>query len=165
VLRPGVVFGPDGAHFSTRVGLALPMLFLHLGGDNALPLTFVDNCADAIVHAGSRPEAVGHAFNVVDDAQVTASQWLRLYKKRVRAVRSLRVPYPILVGVSEAVARYHVFSKGQLPAIFTPYKTASTWGGNRFDNRKLTGLGWRPRVSVEDALATTFDAMRARSTR
>src|SRR5690606_17469790 len=32
VLRPGVVYGPGAGAFSTRVGLAFPGVFLHLGG-------------------------------------------------------------------------------------------------------------------------------------
>jgi nucleoside-diphosphate-sugar epimerase len=163
VLRPGVVYGPAGTVFSSRVGVDLFGVFLHLGGENALPLTFVDNCADAIVTAADAPGSQGQAFNVVDDGVVTAARWLGLYKQRVDDVFSVRVPYPVLVGISELVERYHAYSRGQLPAVFTRYKTACTWGGNHFDNRKLRALGWRQRVPTEEALAATFEAFRGRA--
>ncbi|MBX3206856.1 MAG: NAD(P)-dependent oxidoreductase [Labilithrix sp.] len=165
VLRPGVIYGPAGGAFSTRVGVNLFGLFLHLGRDNLLPITYVDNCAEAIAAAGRAPEAVGQAYNVVDDDLVTASRWLALYKKRVRPIPSVRVPYPALVAISELVARYHTYSKGQLPAVFTRYKSATTWGGNRFDNAKLKAIGWRPIVATEDGLGRAFDYLGAEARR
>jgi nucleoside-diphosphate-sugar epimerase len=165
VLRPGVIYGPAGGAFSARVGLSLFGIFLHLGGGNLLPLTYVDNCADAIVLAGQNPKAVGEVYNVVDDELITSAEYLALYKKNVKPLASLRLPYPALAALSSAVKRYHDWSKGQLPAIFTPYKAKTTWGGNRFDNTKLKGLGWRPIVSTSEGLARTFDDLKAREAR
>lgn len=162
VLRPGVIYGPGGGAFSTRVGLNLFGLFLHLGRDNLLPVTYVDNCAEAIVVAGHAASATGEVYNVVDDDLVTASRWLGLYREHVRPIRSVRVPYLGLVALSEIVERYHRWSKGQLPAVFTRYKSKTTWGGNRFDNAKLKALGWRPLVSTEEGLARTFEDLRSR---
>ena len=62
-----------------------------------------------------------------------------------------------MLGISALVERYHTFSRGQLPAIFTPYKTATSWKGNRFDNAKLKGLGWRPLVSTEEGIRRAFE--------
>jgi len=165
VLRPGVIYGPAGGAFSARVGLNLFGVFLHLGGDNVLPLTYVDNCADAIVVAGQNPRAVGEAYNVVDDDLVTASAYLNAYKKNVKSVTSVRVPYPVLEAISVLVKGYNKWSKGQLPAIFTPYKSKTSWGGNRFDNSKLKSLGWQPIVSTKDGLARAFEDLRQREAR
>jgi nucleoside-diphosphate-sugar epimerase len=162
VARPGVIYGPRGGSFSARVGLGLFGVFLHLGGKNTLPLTYVDNCAEAIALLGDRPEAAGEVYNVVDDELIDAHDYLRRYKESVRPLRSLSLPYSVTMAMSHAVERYHRASKGQLPAIFTPYKTATTWKGNRFTNAKLKSLGWRPLVSTEDGLARTFEALKAR---
>jgi nucleoside-diphosphate-sugar epimerase len=161
VLRPGVIYGPGGGHFSTRVGLNLFGTFLHLGGRNPLPLTFVDNCAEAIVVAALKPEANGEVYNVIDDDLLTANQYLKLYKREVKPLRSMRVPFSLLMLVSRMVEKYADTSKGQLPAIFTPYKTKVMWGGNRFSNAKLKGIGWKPIISTRDAVARTFAAFRA----
>jgi nucleoside-diphosphate-sugar epimerase len=48
-----------------------------------------------------------------------------------------------------------------LPAIFTPYKSATTWGGNRFDNGKLKRLGWRQEVPTPEGLRRTFEWLRS----
>jgi nucleoside-diphosphate-sugar epimerase len=160
VLRPGVIYGPGGGHFSNRVGLSMFGMFLHLGGSNLLPLTYVENCAEAIVVAALSGGA-GEVYNVVDDDLVTSRQYLARYKKSVKAMRSVPVPYFALMWGSRAVEGYSKRSKGQLPAIFTPYKTKAMWGGNRFSNAKLKGIGWRPLVSTHEGLARSFAAFRA----
>ena len=161
VLRPGVIYGPGGGHFSTRVGLNIFGVFMHLGGRNPLPLTYVDNCADAIVVAALSPTSDGEVYNVIDDELLTASQYLRQYKKQVKPMRSIPVPFSVMMQLSRLVERYSTRSKGQLPAIFTPYKTRTMWGGNRFSNAKLKSIGWKPIISTKDALSATFAAFRS----
>jgi nucleoside-diphosphate-sugar epimerase len=161
VLRPGVIYGPGGGHFSNRVGLSLFGRFLHLGGKNLLPLTYVDNCAEAIVVAALSPTASGQVYNVVDDDLVTSKQYLALYKSQVRKVRSIPIPYPVLMWGSQMVERYHQKSRGQLPAIFTTYKTRAMWGGNQFSNAKLKSIGWRPILSTREGLSRAFAAFRS----
>jgi nucleoside-diphosphate-sugar epimerase len=161
VLRPGVIYGPRGSRLSARIGLDLMGMFLHLGGDNLLPLTYVDNCAEAIAVAGQSREAEGQTYNVVDDDLPTCRQYLTRYRREVKPLRVVPIPYPAMAAISVVVQRYHAFSKGQLPAIFTPYKTATSWKGNRFDNAKLKRLGWRPLVSTDDGIGRAFADFKA----
>jgi nucleoside-diphosphate-sugar epimerase len=161
VLRPGVIYGCGGTAISARVGFEIFGRFLHLGGRNVLPLTHVDNCADAVVLAGQSEAAVGQTFNVVDDDLVTAAQYLKRYRREVRRLKVLRIPYPILRVLSRMVEGYHRWSKGQLPAVFTPYRTATSWKGTRFSNARLRALGWKPIVSTDEGLRTTFAHFRA----
>jgi nucleoside-diphosphate-sugar epimerase len=156
VLRPGVIYGPRGTAISGRVGINLFGLFLHLGGRNVLPLSYVENCAEAIVVAGQNERAAGQVYNVLDDDLPTCAAYLRRYRREVRRLRAVPIPYPLMRAVAHQVERYHVRSRGQLPAIFTPYKTASSWKGNRFDNRKLKSLGWQQIVPTEEGLRRTF---------
>jgi peptidoglycan/xylan/chitin deacetylase (PgdA/CDA1 family)/nucleoside-diphosphate-sugar epimerase len=162
VLRPGVIYGPDGGHFSNRVGLAVANWQLHFGGSNLLPLSYVDNCAEALVVAGGCPEAAGQVYNVHDDNLPTSRQYLRAYKKQVTKIRSISVPYFGLQLFSSMITKYNRYSKGQLPAILTPYKVASMWGGNRFDNSKLRSIGWKQLVPTAEGLRRTFAAFRTR---
>ncbi len=164
ILRPGVIYGPAGSPFSNRVGVRLPGLLLHVGGGNELPLSYVDNCAEAIAVAAAAPEAVGQVINVLDDELITARRFLRLYKKNVGRVRSVYCPYPAIWLLSAAMQWYHGYSHGQLPAVLTPYRTASTWKRTRFDNSKLKSLGWRQLVPTAEALRLTFEALRQRQT-
>ncbi len=161
VLRPGVIYGPDGGHFSNRVGLTIGKWQLHFGGGNSLPLSYVDNCAEAVVVAGTHPSAAGEVYNVHDNDLPTCREYLRAYKKHVTRIRSISVPYFGVRLLSSMIAKYHRYSKGQLPAILTPYKAASLWGGNRFDNSKLRSIGWSQLVPTAEGLQRSFTAFRA----
>jgi nucleoside-diphosphate-sugar epimerase len=156
VLRPGVIYGPGGSRLSARVGLDLAGVFLALGGRNLLPLTYVESCADAIAIAGRSDAAVGQTFNVVDDDLLTADEYLALYRREVERLTVVPVPYLALEAVSRAVEAYSRWSKGQLPAIFTPYKTRTTWKGTRFSNANLKALGWRPLVPTSKGIERAF---------
>ena len=163
VLRPGVIYGPGGSAFSARVGLSFPGMFLFLGGGNRLPLSYVDNCAEACVLAGEARAAVGQVINVHDDDLPTCREYLSAYRKSVGPVRALPVPYTMLLGGSYMVRWYHKHSQGQLPAVFTPYKVAAMWKGNRFSNTKLKSLGWQQIVSTREGMQRTFSALREKA--
>jgi len=160
VLRPGVIYGPGGGAFSSRVGLQIGSRFFHLGGSNLLPLAYVVNCAEAIVLAGSHPDSAGQVYNVHDDELPTASQYLREYEQHVKKVRSIRVPFFITKIMARCLLAYHRRSQGQLPAIITPYKTAAAWGGNKFDNSRLHSLGWQQLISTVNGMAEHFEYLR-----
>jgi nucleoside-diphosphate-sugar epimerase len=161
VVRPGVIYGPGGNALPARIGVRVPGVFLALGGGNPLPLSYVENCAEAL-RLASAAEAVGHVYNVHDDDLPTCRQYLRSYERQVQPVRSVALPYAVTLGLSHAIERYHHRSQGQLPAFLTPYRVASTWKRCRFDNRRLKSLGWRPRVGPADGLRLAFAAERAR---
>src|ERR1035441_3132613 len=93
IVRPGHVYGPGNEAISGRVGVATFGFFLHLGGPNPIPLTYVDNCADAIVLAGLTHGVDGEAFNVVDDETPSSREFLRLYKNNVRRFKSIYLPH------------------------------------------------------------------------
>lgn len=152
ILRPGAVFGPGKKDLTGRIGVDTFGFFIHVGGSNQLPLTFVDNCAEAIVLAGLVPGVDGEIFNVVDDELLTSSQFLRAYKT-VKPLFSVRLPYAVAYGLCHAWEGYSRRSKGQLPPAFNRRRCAAEWKGNRYSNRKLHDrLGWQPRVGMKDAM-------------
>ena len=153
ILRPGTVFGPGKPALTGRIGIDTFGFFMHVGGSNALPLTYVDNCADAIVLAGTVPGAEGKTFNVVDDDTLTSTQFLRAYKRSVPPFFSLRLPYAVAYALCAMWEDYSKFSKGQLPPAFNRRRCMAEWKGNRFPNAAIrAGLGWAPRVSMVEAM-------------
>lgn len=153
ILRPGTVFGPGKKDLTGRIGIDTFGFFIHVGGSNILPLTFVDNCAEAIVMAGIVDGIDGEIFNVVDDDSLTSAQFLRAYK-RVRPIFSVRIPYAIAYGLCWVWEEYSRRSQGQLPPAFNRRRCAAEWKGNRFSNRRLREkVGWAPRVRMDEAMS------------
>jgi nucleoside-diphosphate-sugar epimerase len=161
ILRPGAVFGPGKPGLSGRIGIDTFGPFLHMGGANELPLTYVDNCAEAIVLAGLVSGIDGEIFNVVDDELPSSKRFLRMYKAQARQFLSIPVPYPLAYALCSLWEDYSRRSKGQLPARFNRRRCAAEWQGNRYSNRKLKELvGWTPRVPFEEAAQRYFDSVR-----
>src|SRR5262249_42943185 len=93
IVRPGAVYGPGTHQITGRVGIDTVGFFLHLGGANQIPFTHVDNCAQAVVLAGIKNGVDGEVFNVVDDDLPSSRQFLRMYKKYAKRLRSVYIPY------------------------------------------------------------------------
>jgi nucleoside-diphosphate-sugar epimerase len=164
ILRPGAVFGPGKPGLTGRIGINTFGPFLHMGGSNELPLTYVDNCADAIVLAGLVAGIDGEIFNVVDDDLPTSRDFLRLYKAQARRFVSFPMPYPLSYLLCALWEDYSLRTAGQLPARFNRRRCAAEWKGNRYSNRKLKELaGWTPRVPFEQACRQYFEYVRARA--
>jgi nucleoside-diphosphate-sugar epimerase len=154
ILRPGYVFGPGKRELSGRVGTSAFGLLIQVNGSHALPLTFVDNCAEAIVLAGLKAGIDGEIFNVVDDELLTGQQFLKAYKKKAKSFVSIRVPYIVGYIMCRFWEKYSEWSKNQVSPVFNRRRCAAEWKGNRYSNHKLKEwLGWRPKVLMEHALA------------
>jgi nucleoside-diphosphate-sugar epimerase len=161
-VRPGVVYGPGKRGIHGRIGIDTFGFLLHLGGGNTIPLTYVDNCADAIALSGLVAGVDGETFNVVDDQLPSARTFLRLYKRRVRRFRSLYVPYPAFYLFCYMWEKYSVWSQGQLPPVFNRRACQTFWKGNQYSNAKLKSrLGWKQRIATDDGLNRYFEFQRA----
>jgi nucleoside-diphosphate-sugar epimerase len=161
IVRPGAVFGPGKQTITGRVGIDSFGIYLHLGGSNRIPFTYVDNCADAITLAGLKTGADGEVFNVVDDDLPTSRQFLRLYKRNVRPFRSIYVPHLVSYALCSLWEKYSRWSQGQLPPAFNRSRWHAEWKKTRYSNQKLKEkLGWAPKVPMAEALHRYFQDCR-----
>jgi nucleoside-diphosphate-sugar epimerase len=161
IVRPGYVYGAGRRAITGRVGIGTFGVFLHLGGSNSLPLTYVDNCADAIVLAGIIPGLDGEVFNVVDDDLPSSRRFLKLYKRHVRGFHSIYLPHPVSYALCWLWEAYAGWSQGQLPPTFNRRGWDAYWRKTRYSNRKAkVQLGWAPRVSTAVGLARYFESCR-----
>jgi nucleoside-diphosphate-sugar epimerase len=158
ILRPGAVFGPGKKELSGRIGIDTFGFFIQIGGSHLVPLTYVDNCADAIVLAGLVPGVDGEVFNVVDDELVTARQFLKAYRRRAGRFRCVRIPYWLGYRLCSLWEEYSRRSEGQLPPAFNRRRCAAEWKRCQFSNQKLKErLGWTPRVGMDAAISAFLD--------
>jgi nucleoside-diphosphate-sugar epimerase len=160
VLRPGVIYGPGGGALSSRVGIKAMGFFVALGSGALLPLTYVDNCADAVATAALRAPS-GSVLPVVDDDIPTCGQYLKAYRREVEPLRCIPLPYPLFFLAARLNVAYHKRSKGQLPAVFTPYVVQSMYRPLRYSNQALKALGWTPRVATSEGLQRAFAHFKA----
>jgi nucleoside-diphosphate-sugar epimerase len=164
IVRPGSVYGPGKAALTGRVGTGAFGVYLHLGGSNRIPLTYVDNCAEATVMAGLVKGIDGEVFNVLDDHLPSSRQLLRLYKKHVGHFRSIYIPHTLSYAFCWLWEKYSEWSEGQLPPVFNRGRWHAEWKKTRYSNAKLKSrLGWTPRVPMAEGLARYFEGCREKT--
>jgi nucleoside-diphosphate-sugar epimerase len=158
IVRPGVVYGPGNKGLTGRVGISTFGIFLHLGGSNRIPLTYVDNCAEAIVLAGLKKGVNGEVFNIVDDELPTSREFIRMYKKNANHFRSIYVPHALSYILCYLWEKYSEWSEGQLPPVFSRKQWSASWKGNSYSNEKIKKLlGWRQTVPFAEASKRYFE--------
>ncbi|MCC6486629.1 MAG: NAD(P)-dependent oxidoreductase [Candidatus Hydrogenedentes bacterium] len=157
VVRPGVIYGRDhlwtaclGAELGERT-------WIRIGAWAKVPLTYVENCADAILLCAEREEAIGETFNIVDDRCPSHRGYIRLLRRRIS-------PRPRVIPVSWTLMRLvcrcawisnQLFfdGEGKLPSVLVPARMHARCKPLRYTNKRLRKtLGWSPRYSLEEAL-------------
>jgi nucleoside-diphosphate-sugar epimerase len=123
----------------------------------------VDNCAESIRLAGTVPQVDGHAFNIVDDDLPTCRDLLRRYEAEAKRLPGVTVPGWAVTPLSAFCEWSHRWSKGQIPAVLTRYRSKAMWKPLNYSNAKAkTLLGWKPAVDFNDGLRRTFAWVRER---
>jgi len=158
VLRPGVIYGRDNL-WTARLGMQISnRWWLRTGAWAPLPLTYVENCAQAIVLSAEKDEAIGQTLNVVDDDPPTQRRYMA-------AIRPLFTPKPRVIPVAwfimRSLARLAWLTnmimfqgRAKVPGIFVPAKLHARCKPMRYSNDLIREvLGWQPEYSLEQALA------------
>jgi nucleoside-diphosphate-sugar epimerase len=159
VLRPGVVYGP-GADLSERVALRVGPLLVAVNPAATVPLTYVDNCADAVVRAADVALACPPTVTVIDGDLLTAREYLRRRRRALGWAPTVAVPYAAAHGLGRGMAWYDRHTHGQIPAFLTEYGVRCRHRPFRWPNAALVGLGWQQRVPTAEGLRRTFAAGR-----
>lgn len=164
VMRPGFIWGPGHAEIA-GMGRHIGHAYVMFGPLTRLPLSHVLNCADCVVAATENPEAVDQTFNVIDTDDVRVWRYVREYAKRTNQT-GLPIPLPYWGGYG--LAQLAAFSsrllfgkKGKLPSLLMPRRFQSQFKPIRFSNQRLAErLGWRPPLSFEECLRSTYEPAR-----
>jgi nucleoside-diphosphate-sugar epimerase len=157
IVRPGLIYGCRDIILPSIGYFLRDWLFVMIGkGDNWLPLTYIENTVDAILLAGSKKEALGQAYNIVDDDAITQRDYLRRFKS-ITCRKFLTVPVPFslllfLITLVEQARRLGLLNKATRPS---KYGLVSKWNTLRFDASKAKkDLNWQPKVSFEEGSRT-----------
>ncbi len=162
VVRPGVIYGKDNL-WTARIGMELGTdRCLVVGGRSILPITYVENCAQAIVFAAEKEQAVGQTYNIVDDNLPTHRQYLRaLNQHRKPRMKSLPMPWLVmrfLAALALGVNKLFLGRRAKVPSILRPAALHARCKPSTYTNRLIKdSLGWSPHFGMEEALQRGVD--------
>lgn len=161
ILRPGVVYGP-GNWWTARLGAQMSdRWWVRTGAWAKLPLTYVENCADAIVMAAEKSSGDVPVFNVVDDEMPTQRRYLNEVRKRIeRPPHVLPVAWTVmrLLARSAWLTNRIIFKdRARVPGLLSPARLHARCKPLRYSNVRLKSeLGWNPRYGLCEGLDRCF---------
>lgn len=161
IIRPGVIYGRDNT-WTARLGAGgSGRLWVRIGALARLPLTYVENCAEAIVLAAEAKSAAGSILNCVDDKPPTQHRYAKALRRRMKtSPRVIRIPWPVMRFLGRcAVMTNNLLFKGRakLPSVLIPQRLEARFKPLKFDNRLIKQtLGWKPRYTLDQALDRSF---------
>jgi 2-alkyl-3-oxoalkanoate reductase len=161
IVRPSWIYGP-------RDRTSLPRVFkvLEAGraavvgrGDNRLNIVYSADVASGAILAANNAAAVGRAYNLSSEGELTQREFLDLLTNALGRPRvRWHVPYRIAFAggfFAELVARAIRLRR---PPHFTRYVVALLGRSTRFSiERAKTELGWSPRVPAVEGLQRTLE--------
>ena len=161
IVRPSWIYGPRDRTSLPRVIKALEAHRAAIvgRGDNRLNIVYAADVADGAIRAANSPEAVGRAYNLSSEGELTQREFLTLLTNALgRGPVRLRFPYRLAFAggfFAELVARAIRLKR---PPHFTRYVVALIGRSTRFSiDRARQELGWEPRVSAAVGLQNTLE--------
>lgn len=161
ILRPCVIYGPRDRNFLPQILETLPGKPFPLvsGGRQPLDMVYATDVAQALILAGTRPEAAGQTYNVTDGELHTLREVVEAFR-RVSGLplRTLSVPYPVAWGLA---ALSYAWSKLRHPGedpLLAPSGVRAMARPHHYDISKVQReLGYEPRVKLEEGLKRAVD--------
>jgi nucleoside-diphosphate-sugar epimerase len=157
ILRPGVIFGKDNL-WNGFLGMELsPTTWIRTGAWAKIPLTYVENCAEAILLACENKNAINQTYNVVDDDLPTQRRYGQLIQQRLNPrPRIIPVAWSVMRTLSRSLWLFNklfLAGRAKVPSIFVPHRLHARAKPLRYSNRKIREqLAWRPRYALIEAL-------------
>src|SRR6266536_2706241 len=160
IVRPGWIYGPrDTASFGRFVSLiASGKGFIIGSGKNIVPLVYVRDVAQGLIRAGdASDEAIGRAYNLVDDRRVTQAQYLNTIAHCLQVPTiSRRLPYFALyaAGRSAELTWQALGRRNAAPPPITTYGVTLLGGDQMFSIGKARyELGYTPQFDLSRGVA------------
>lgn len=164
VLRPGVIYGEDNL-WTARLGMqAGSRWWLRTGTFAPMPLTYVENCAEAAVLAaeydGPQRQLI---LNVVDDQTPSQRAYLNEWRRHLTPrPRVIPIPWTLMRLLARlAWLTNRLFFKGtaKVPGLLVPSRLHARCKPLRYTNRAIkAALGWQPRYSWQEGIERSLAA-------
>jgi nucleoside-diphosphate-sugar epimerase len=149
VIGPGSIWVRDAAEILKR-----PFFPLIEGGRWSASLVYVENLVDAFVLAGTKDEAKGQTYHIMDDYDVTFRQYLsdiaEMMGKPVTKTTFLPIPFAVAWPLAGLIGG--ALSIFGLKTTLTRHNVAMMGRNNDLDTSKARReLGWETRIPYEEA--------------
>jgi nucleoside-diphosphate-sugar epimerase len=158
VLRPGVIFGRDNL-WTARLGMQInENWWIRTGASSPLPLTYVENCAEAIIlsaeYKGSQRKIV---LNVVDNSTPSQRDYLdALCDQLTPRPRIVPIPWLVmrlLARLAWLTNRICFKGTAKVPGLFVPSRLHARCKPLKYTNKKIISiLGWEPKYSWQEGI-------------
>ncbi len=165
VLRPGVIFGRDNL-WTARLGMQLnPKKWLTIGNLAALPLTYVENCASAIVLASEFKGAdKTKILNIVDGKPPSQAKYIRFLKKHTPGkVKIVFIPWLIMRFIAFCASSFNrlfLHGNGKIPGLFVPESQHARFKPLKYSNKLIIdSLDWYPRFTWKEGIERSLSVM------
>jgi nucleoside-diphosphate-sugar epimerase len=159
-VRPPIIYGPYDRNFMPRAVAAVrARRFLLVDGGRApLNVVWVDHVVDVLLLAAARPEAVGQAFNVMDEVDMLPPSVREvgdiIARERHLPRPMLSVPARVARPIARVVERAWRAVGASGPPPVTPFVVTILTRHVIYDASKAVRLlGWGPRIRARDGLA------------
>jgi nucleoside-diphosphate-sugar epimerase len=156
VLRPGQIYGPGAEKIPPSGTIGIGGRWLVVGpGRHYVPLVYVDNVVDALMLAATRELPNGSIFQLVDPEGLRQREYVDYAIRSGYPVRAWYVPAWFLKIAGVGIALLGKVLKRQVP--LTPYRVRSITPLWPCDcTAAYAGLGWKPRVTIQQGMERTF---------
>ncbi|MEM9561218.1 MAG: NAD-dependent epimerase/dehydratase family protein [Actinomycetota bacterium] len=166
IVRPGMIYGADNL-WHALLGTELGPAYVRIGSRAVLPMTYVENCAEAIVLAAERlgdatSPVAGEVINVVDDDLPTQQAYADAVASRTEVPSNVTVPWALVRAGAETLAvanRRLLGGRAKFPGIAVPERLHARFKPLRYTNAKAKRLlGWSPRYGLSEAIERSLAA-------
>jgi len=162
VLRPGVIYGRDNL-WTARLGMQISKRWwLRTGTFAPLPLSYVENCAEAVVLAAEHEGGqLLQVLNVVDNETPSQREYLGELRRHLRP-RPQIIPIPwtlmrLLARLAWLTNNMFFHGTAKIPGLLVPSRLHARCKPQRYPNLAIrTALGWRPRYSWQEGISRSL---------
>ena len=161
IIRPGMVYG-RGHLWNARLGIKPSQnLWLLIGGNGKMPLTYVENCAEALVKAAVLRDCGGYTLNLVDDDLPTQQEFSqKLISYLPEKPHLLTISWSLIKTLSQIIwqGNKSIFQTNlKLPGLLIPKRLHARYKPMEYTNQKAKQiLEWSPQYSLDEALQRSF---------
>jgi len=152
ILRPGLIYGPGRLPFGLLAFGTKKTHFVFGRPDLHVPVNYIENLLDAIQLAGTWEARETEEFNIVDEDDLTLAEYHRALNEAAGGRTTFLPAWPVefsAPGVDLVTRALGLMRDSR----FSKYQVRRMNEDRFYSTEKIrTRLGWRPRVTVGEAM-------------